>query len=207
VQSEQLLSVVFGGLDDSALQCTRLRAPPVVDPGLVGRQASATGPVAETLHGFGRRDGHGNDVPGGLGTFHDLWRTCITNWAKHLPIHVVQQLAGHGDINTTRKYYLSVQVDDLEKARQVQLQILADNPTDQEMTNSAGKTPVSGRQPRRPAMHLTDLTALMPDGPSRIRTLDQGIMSPRRVLQGPTEKALTTRFSGRTESSKWLTSH
>jgi len=59
-------------------------------------------------------------------TFHDLRRTCITNWAKHLPIHVVQQLAGHSDINTTRKYYLSVQADDLEKASQVQLRILAD---------------------------------------------------------------------------------
>jgi integrase len=88
-------------------------------------------------------------------TFHDLRRTCITNWAKHLPIHVVQQLAGHGDINTTRKYYLSVQVDDLEKARQVQLQILADNPTDQEMTNSAGKTPFAGR-PTKKASHASD---------------------------------------------------
>jgi integrase len=29
----------------------------------------------------------------------------ITNWAQKLPIQVVQQLAGHSDISTTRKYY------------------------------------------------------------------------------------------------------
>jgi site-specific recombinase XerD len=39
-------------------------------------------------------------------TIHDLRRSAITNWAKHLPIQVVQQFAGHSDISTTRKYYL-----------------------------------------------------------------------------------------------------
>ena len=33
--------------------------------------------------------------------FHDLRRTCITNWARHLPIHAVQELAGHSKIETT----------------------------------------------------------------------------------------------------------
>jgi integrase len=28
-------------------------------------------------------------------TLHDFRRTCITNWARHLPIYVVQRLAGH----------------------------------------------------------------------------------------------------------------
>src|SRR5688572_26536580 len=28
-------------------------------------------------------------------TIHDLRRSCITNWARKLPIHVVRQLAGH----------------------------------------------------------------------------------------------------------------
>ena len=57
-------------------------------------------------------------------TFHDLRRTCITNWAKHLPVHVVQKLAGHSDIKTTQRHYLSVQQDDLEKARSVQSAML-----------------------------------------------------------------------------------
>ncbi|MGB2755698.1 MAG: site-specific integrase [Phycisphaerae bacterium] len=57
-------------------------------------------------------------------TFHDLRRTCITNWAKHLPVHVVRKLAGHSDIKTTQRYYLSVQEDDLEKARVVQSEVL-----------------------------------------------------------------------------------
>ena len=41
-------------------------------------------------------------------TLHDLRRSAITNWAQKLPIQVVQQLAGHSDITTTRKYYPSV---------------------------------------------------------------------------------------------------
>jgi len=57
-------------------------------------------------------------------TFHDLRRTCITNWARHLPVHVVLKLAGHSDIKTTQRYYLSVQEDDLEKARVVQSEVL-----------------------------------------------------------------------------------
>jgi len=31
-------------------------------------------------------------------TLHDLRRSVITNWASHLPIQVVQQLAGHSDM-------------------------------------------------------------------------------------------------------------
>ena len=78
-------------------------------------------------------------------SLHDLRRSCITNWARVLPIHVVQKLAGHSDIKTTQKHYLAVQEDDLEKARQVQSEILALRPTDQEMTNSAenGTIPAS----------------------------------------------------------------
>jgi len=57
-------------------------------------------------------------------TLHDLRRSCITNWAKSLPIQVVQQLAGHSNIETTRKYYLSVQQADLNLARQVQSNLI-----------------------------------------------------------------------------------
>jgi len=61
----------------------------------------------------------------GFFTPHDLRRSCITNWAKKLPIHTVQQLAGHSDITTTRKYYLSVQKRDLELARKLQSKLMA----------------------------------------------------------------------------------
>lgn len=47
---------------------------------------------------------------------HDLRRSAITNWAKKLPIQVVQQLAEHADISTTRKYYLAVRSEDLVSA-------------------------------------------------------------------------------------------
>jgi integrase len=68
-------------------------------------------------------------------TYHDLRRTCITNWARHLPTHVVQKLAGHSDIKTTQQYYLSVQEEDLGKARRVQSEILKANPTDPLLTH------------------------------------------------------------------------
>jgi len=41
-------------------------------------------------------------------TLHDLRRSAITKWAQKLPIQVVQQLAGHSDISTTSKYYITV---------------------------------------------------------------------------------------------------
>ncbi len=73
-------------------------------------------------------------------SIHDLYLSCITNWAKHLPIHVVQQLAGHSDIRTTQKYYLSVQEEDIKKAQQVQASLLGEIPasdlTDPKVTHS-----------------------------------------------------------------------
>ena len=58
---------------------------------------------------------------------------------------MTQQLAGHADIKTTQKFYLSVQDDDL-RARRAQQQIVmglstvvVSEPTDQELTNSALK--------------------------------------------------------------------
>ena len=50
---------------------------------------------------------------------HDLRRSAITNWAQKLPIQVVQQLAGHSDISTTRKYYLAVRSEDMISASNV----------------------------------------------------------------------------------------
>ena len=57
---------------------------------------------------------------------HDLRRSCITNWAKKVPIQVVQQLAGHSDISTTRKYYLAVRSEDLASANGLLNSILAE---------------------------------------------------------------------------------
>ena len=58
-------------------------------------------------------------------TLHDLRRSVITNWARQLPIQVVQQLAGHSDISTTRKYYLTVRSEDMVSANEVLNSILA----------------------------------------------------------------------------------
>ena len=56
---------------------------------------------------------------------HDLRRSAITNWAKKLPVQVVQELAGHSDISTTRKYYLAVRPEDLASANKFLNKILA----------------------------------------------------------------------------------
>jgi integrase len=50
---------------------------------------------------------------------HDLRRSCITNWANVLPVHVVQKLAGHSDIKTTQRYYLAIRESDSEKTSAV----------------------------------------------------------------------------------------
>ena len=49
-------------------------------------------------------------------TLHDLRRSAITNWSKKLPIQVIQVLAGHSSISTTRKYYLAVRPEDMSSA-------------------------------------------------------------------------------------------
>lgn len=48
---------------------------------------------------------------------HDLRRSYCTNLARAMPMHVVQELAGHSDIRTTRRYYVSVQPELLDEAR------------------------------------------------------------------------------------------
>jgi len=83
-------------------------------------------------------------------TVHDLRRSCITNWARKLPIHVVQKFAGHSDIRTTQKYYLSVQDEDIRKAQNVQAEllgkILENDLTDPKLTHSAQKRAFPGRK-------------------------------------------------------------
>jgi len=58
-------------------------------------------------------------------TIHDLRRSAITNWAQSLPIQVVQTLAGHSNIATTKKYYLAVRSEDMASANQLLNSILA----------------------------------------------------------------------------------
>jgi len=48
----------------------------------------------------------------------DLRKSYCTNLSAKIPIHVVQELAGHSDIRTTRRYYLKVQPELMDAARQ-----------------------------------------------------------------------------------------
>ncbi len=49
-------------------------------------------------------------------TLHDLRRLCIKNRAKELPTHRVQQVAGHSDIQTSRRFYLPMQPAEVAEA-------------------------------------------------------------------------------------------
>ena len=52
------------------------------------------------------------------GRFHDLRCTCITNWfANGLNELEVMKMAGHSSFETTRKFYLAIQTDLLDKAK------------------------------------------------------------------------------------------
>jgi len=52
------------------------------------------------------------------GTFHDLRRTCLSNWiVQGLSLHEVKELAGHASIETTERFYLAVRKDILDRAR------------------------------------------------------------------------------------------
>jgi integrase len=51
-------------------------------------------------------------------SLHDLRKSYCTNLSGRVPLHVVQELAGHSDIRTTRKYYVKVQPELFEAARQ-----------------------------------------------------------------------------------------
>jgi len=54
------------------------------------------------------------------GEFHDLRKTCITEWANALPIKQTAELAGHSNIETTLKYYVKIDQQSLiESARSI----------------------------------------------------------------------------------------
>jgi len=69
---------------------------------------------------------------------HRQGRLYLVSDGNGLPMHVVQQLAGHSDIQTTQTYYLSVHEDDLAKARKVQGEVVGElpeaRPTDTKLT-------------------------------------------------------------------------
>ncbi len=51
-------------------------------------------------------------------SFHDLRRTCITNWSTTITMQTVMVLAGHTTITTTAKYYAAATDEQFELARQ-----------------------------------------------------------------------------------------
>lgn len=58
--------------------------------------------------------------------FHDLRRTCLTNWFVHgLREMEVMTMAGHSSFETTRKFYLAVSTDLVNRTRQISDQIAA----------------------------------------------------------------------------------
>ena len=70
-------------------------------------------------------------------TPHDLRRSAITNWAQELPVQVVQKFAGHSNIATTRKYYLSVRAEDVQRASQLMNRLMeASRATDTKLTQN-----------------------------------------------------------------------
>jgi integrase len=52
---------------------------------------------------------------------HTLRKSCITDWARLFPAHVVRQWAGHSDLETTDRYYLQVSEAEYEKASSMRL--------------------------------------------------------------------------------------
>jgi len=72
-------------------------------------------PLSKFCHHFNKiRDRAGIRT----GTFHDLRRTCLSNWiVQGLSLHEVKELAGHASIETTERFYLAVRKDVLDRAR------------------------------------------------------------------------------------------
>ena len=54
------------------------------------------------------------------GRFHDLRSTALTDWIRNgMSMYDLMNLAGHGDFNTTRRFYLAVTSDLQDRARVV----------------------------------------------------------------------------------------
>lgn len=57
-------------------------------------------------------------------SFHDLHKSYCTNLAGAVPLHVVQELAGHADIRTTRKHYVKMPNEQIDAARRALDEVL-----------------------------------------------------------------------------------
>ena len=61
------------------------------------------------------------------GEFHDLRRTCLTNLLRNgLSEFDVMTMAGHSSFETTRKFYLAIRNDLIEKTKVVSRKILSE---------------------------------------------------------------------------------
>lgn len=71
-------------------------------------------PLSEFRHHFNKiRELAGIET----GTFHDLRRTCVSNWvAQGRGLHEVKELAGHAEIDTTERFYLAVRTGLMDRA-------------------------------------------------------------------------------------------
>ncbi len=62
---------------------------------------------------------------------HDLHRSFCTNLSSTIPMHVVQELAGHSDIRTTRRYYVQVEPELMKRGcRAIETALAAATETD-----------------------------------------------------------------------------
>jgi len=62
------------------------------------------------------------------GEFHDLRRTCLSNWLENgLSEFDVMTLAGHSKFETTRRFYLAIRKDLIDRARVISEQTEEDN--------------------------------------------------------------------------------
>jgi len=72
-------------------------------------------PLSKFCHHFNKIRGRAGIASG---TFHDLRRTCLSNWvAQGLSLHEVKELAGHAGIDTTERFYLAIRKDVVDRAR------------------------------------------------------------------------------------------
>jgi len=61
-------------------------------------------------------------------TFHDLRRTALTNWlVAGMSEHDVMTLAGHSNVVTTHGFYLAVNTDLVDRARQAAVKGVCSN--------------------------------------------------------------------------------
>jgi integrase len=87
-----------------------------------------------TITNFHRRVKQGGiEASGKKLTVHVLRKCCIQNWANILPMNVVKELAGHSDIETTNRFYSTVDEEHLKAAAQLGDKLLA---TDLKLTFS-----------------------------------------------------------------------